>query len=684
MDRSRRAGSDGGIIAKGRHCCMFVDMDAPPSAARARAALQNLRVWLVLEEPEQRRLLQRVMTEIGASIESCSYRQVIETVSEEMPDVILLGCREAQREAADLLAEGPVRAASVAVIVVGGEPGDADGQRAIEAGAADHVPQRDLTRPVLERALLYALELRHHRCQEISKARQEEKIRFQADLLDAVGQAVTATDLEGRILYWNRAAEKLFGWREEEVLGRPMLEITPTEESLPLASSVLERLRQGEEWSGELELRRKDGLSFPAMVTDAPVWNREERLSYIIGISSDLTERKALEEHAFQVQRLEAVGRLAGGVAHDFNNLLTVIGGHCSFLADALPEDSPLREHANQVQQGVRRASKLTNHLLTFSRRQMVDERVLDLGRALADLEPVLRRLLPERIDLRVELGRPPHRVRVDSGQLQQVVLNLVVNAMDAIEKRGSIRLRLGERTISEQEAEQIPWIVVPGSYARLTVEDSGCGIPAHLLDRIFEPFFTTKPVGAGTGLGLSMTYGVVKRARGHVMVSSEPGQGTTFEILLPQLNESEDPPEEIATEPVGSTRSIGHEGHCVMLVEDDPAVRILFQHVLERAGHRVLVAHNGRDALDLIERHSEEVRLVISDIVMPELGGAELMDRLRETHPHLKLVLMSGYPQRELSETDRLRVQAAAAFLRKPVSPNELTRAVRRVLERS
>ena len=229
--------------------------------------------------------------------------------------------------------------------------------------------------------------------QAAHRSQQEQQVRFQADLLDAVGQAVVATDLAGRITYWNRAAESLYGWRQEEVLGRDVTEVTPTEESLGQAVEILDGLRRGERWSGELELRKKDGSVFPALVTDAPVRDRRGRLIGIIGVSSDLTERKAVEEHLRQVQRLEAVGRLAGGVAHDFNNLLTVIGGHCAVVASELPEDSALRQHLRHAQEGVERASKLTSQLLAFSRRQVVDERVLDLRRAVTELEPVLRRL---------------------------------------------------------------------------------------------------------------------------------------------------------------------------------------------------------------------------------------------------------------------------------------------------
>ncbi len=511
------------------------------------------------------------------------------------------------------------------------------------------------------------------------RVRQEQRIQLQADLLDSVGQAVMASDPEGRVIYWNRAAEAIYGWSREEVLGRLILDVLPTAETRTSAAEVLEGLRRGEPWSGEMELRRKDGTTFPALVTNAPVLARDGQITGIISVSADLTERKALDEQLMQVQRMEAIGRLAGGVAHDFNNLLTVIGGHCSLAAGRVEPGSAVHRHLEEVEDAVQRASKLTGQLLAFSRKQYLDEKVFDLRDRVGAMESVLRRLIPERIAVDFDLGSEPCWIRADPGQLDQIVLNLAVNAKDAIEAEGRITIRVEEKVLSERQAEEFPWQARPGRYATLTISDTGIGIPASSLDRIFEPFFTTKPVGQGTGLGLSMVYGTVKRAEGHVMVESAPGEGATFRILLPYSEpEQTEVPDEGGREETATVERARY-GATLLLVEDDPAVRSLLKDVLEQRGCRVLLAGNGREALEMLAAHEGDVQVVVSDVVMPELGGVALADHLQESYPDIHFILMSGYPHEELPAATR---DAAAAFLRKPFSPEDLARTVLRILD--
>jgi CheY-like chemotaxis protein/two-component sensor histidine kinase len=368
---------------------------------------------------------------------------------------------------------------------------------------------------------------------------------------------------------------------------------------------------------------------------------------------------------------MEAIGRLAGGVAHDFNNLLTAINGHARLLLEDLPAGSQLANDARQILSAGDRAIGLTRQLLAFSRKQVMEQRAVDLRRLAGDMEQMLRRLIPAPIELVLEAEDQPVIARADPSQLGQVLMNLVVNAVDAIEVTGRITLRVGHASMTPELAAEIPWTVRTGRYAQLTVQDTGSGIPDHVMDQIFEPFFTTKSEGRGTGLGLSTVYGIVKQSGGHVLVDSEPGVGTTFRVLLPVAADVPEEPveeQELSRMPRGAT---------ILLVEDDVAVRTLATRVLERLGCRVLTATNGREALEIADANPD-IDLVLSDVVMPEMSGGELVDRLRAAHPDMKVVLTSGYSEADLQGEVR---QRGAAFLAKPFTPESLQRVIADVL---
>jgi two-component system cell cycle sensor histidine kinase/response regulator CckA len=507
--------------------------------------------------------------------------------------------------------------------------------------------------------------------EEHDRRRDAERAQFRARLLEAVGQGVIATAMDGSVTYWNQAAERLYGWTAAEAAGRQVTELTPSLHTRAQASAIMDALRRGESWTGEFEVQRKDGSRFCALVTDTPFLDDAGNLVGIVGVSSDLTERKELEGQLRQAQKMEAIGRLAGGIAHDFNNLLTAINGHARLLLEDLPADSPLANDAHQILSAGDRAAALTRQLLAFSRKQVLEKRAVDLRRVAGDMEQMLRRLIPERIELILETDDQPVVVRVDPGQLGQVLLNLVVNAGDAIEGAGRVTIGVGHTAMTPELAARIPWTVPPGRYAHLTVQDTGSGIPDDVLDQIFDPFFTTKPEGRGTGLGLSTVYGIVKQSDGYVLVDTEQGVGTTFRVLLPVTT---DVPEEAVQEPEPARI---RKGATVLLVEDDSAVRTLAMRVLDRVGYRVLAATNGRDAIE-IAAANPDIDLVLSDIVMPEMSGGELVDQLRETHPDLKVVLTSGYSEADLQGDVRHR---GAAFLAKPFTPESLRRCIASVL---
>lgn len=394
----------------------------------------------------------------------------------------------------------------------------------------------------------------------------------------------------------------------------------------------------------------------------------------IVGIAEDVTERRELDERLRHSQKLEVVGQLAGGIAHDFNNLLTVIRASSEMLAEDLPSGSDLRETTEEIRTQAERGARLTRQLLAFSRRQVMEEQVLDLAGLLAEMQPTLRRLIPENIDVSWTPSREPLRVRADPDQLQQVVLNLVVNAVDAIEGHGRIAFTVDEVLLSETESEELPWESEAGTYVRLTVEDTGHGMTPDVIARLFEPFFTTKPVGQGTGLGLPMVYGVVKQSGGHVLVESEPGKGSIFRILLPRTEKAGEAPGQVRAR---SAPAIG--SGTVLVVEDDEAVRTATARLLGRAGYRVLEAAGGQEALDLVEGTPVRIDAVVSDVVMRDMDGVHLLERLRRLRPDLPVVLMSGYSDEELSAEAR---RIATVFVEKPFDPGDLGRAVEKAIQ--
>jgi PAS domain S-box-containing protein len=527
--------------------------------------------------------------------------------------------------------------------------------------------------------------------QEVETKRELEtsEARFRA-VSETASDGLLTMDTRSRIVYANPAAHELFGYDGRELVGRKVTELMPedmAERHLAGVARFLDTGTRSVNWSGlEFPARRADGSEFTVEVSFAEYEIGEKR--YFTGIVRDVTERRRLEEQVRQAQRMEAVGRLAGGIAHDFNNLLTVIRGHSHILLDDLPAGSDLREHVELTLHEVDRASELTRQLLAFGRRQVLRTRVFDLRTVVQDLKRMLRRALPSRIGLRLETADEPCLVRADPNQLHHVALNLALNAGYAIEGHGEVVFRVESVRVSPEEASRIPWKMEPGTYGRLTVSDTGRGMTPEVRERIFEPFFTTKPVGEGSGLGLPMVYGVMKQSGGHILVESEPGEGTTVRLLFPRVEgeASELPPISDTAAPLSGTgldeqdqAAAPAEGATILLVDDEPALRKVARRVLERAGHTVLGAGDGDEAWELVRSRNQELDLVVSDLVMPGSGGLELIRRLRERKPGLPCVLMSGYAREELPEAAG---QPGTAFLQKPFSPQELERAIREALK--
>ena len=506
-----------------------------------------------------------------------------------------------------------------------------------------------------------------------------ERLHLQAGLLEAVGQAVIATALDGTIIYWNRAAEELYRWSSDEAAGKVLSKLIPSKLECARAEEVFTLQRRGQAWSGEFEMRRKNGEIFPALVTNTPIYDEEGEIVGVVGVSSDLSERKKLEVELRQAQKMEAVGRLAGGVAHDFNNLLTVIQLHTQLLLAGPGRDTLIAPDLLEIQAASRRAAELTRQLLAFGRKQVFEEHVVDLRKEVDGMSAMLRRMAPTNVTLDIEMSSQPAMVRADPVQIQQVLINLVVNAIDALSDRedepGRIEIRVDHTCLSERDVAKIPWAVKPTDYVRLTVRDNGAGMSHEVLEHVFEPFYTTRDTQFG--LGLASVYGIVKQSGGHLFVESEEESGAAFRILLPTVAAREEAPAAAVDRPPAEADG---EAKTVLVVEDDRSVRNVAVRVLSSAGYDVLTAQHGKDALIVAADEAVRIDLVVTDIVMPELGGIELARELKRLRPALPIVLMSGYP-REESGVDL--AELGVAFLSKPFMVSELLESVAEALRR-
>jgi PAS domain S-box-containing protein len=420
--------------------------------------------------------------------------------------------------------------------------------------------------------------------------------------------------------------------------------------------------------------RRADGEIFPVEVLLTAVPKDDRKILHVVW--RDITDRKRLESDLRQAQRMEAVGKLAGGIAHDFNNLLLVIGGHTEHLQAKLQGQNELIEHLSEIAAASDRAASLVAQLLAFSRKQILQPTVIDLNSILTDLERMLARLLGEDIEIETRLSDDALYVHADPGQLEQVIINLATNARDAMPRGGRLIFETRRMTITEGEAKGG---LEPGLYARLTTIDEGIGMDATTLERIFEPFFTTKDQGKGTGLGLSTVYGIVKQSRGDIVVISEPGKGTSIRVLMPLTSERRANGDHGASDLEREDRSSAPAEGTIFVVEDEPAVGALVESVLKTEGYTVLRARNGAEALQLIETADPPFDLLLTDVVMPRMGGPELVRKLQESHPGLKVLYISGYTDSALMERGAL--EEGIDLLQKPFTPRDLKARVRGLL---
>ncbi len=492
-------------------------------------------------------------------------------------------------------------------------------------------------------------------------------------LVEASPLAIVALDPHQNIIMWNPAAERIFGWHAAEVLGRPS-PIIP-EEKMDECEMLYQQALAGGSTTGLVTRRKKkDGSEIEVSISTATLRDSNGMVSGFMGVLADITEQRTLEEQLRQSQKIEAVGRLAGGVAHDFNNLLTVIIGYSDLALYCLDDKAELQKKIEEIRKAAEKATSLTRQLLAYSRKQMVQPKALNLNTVVMEMKRIFSQLIGEDINLVTHLEPALGQIKADTGQMEQVVLNLVVNSRDAMPQGGTISVET--RNIELNDAYARRHIEMkPGSYIMVVVNDTGCGISEKTQKHIFEPFFTTKELGKGTGLGLSTVYAIVKQSGGHIQVQSKVGQGTRFTIYLPRVMEAAD-----ATVPALTTATIPRCTETILVVDDDENVRNLICETLRTSGYTVLRASHGGQAISICQQHKGPIHLMLSDVVMPQISGRELAERLSLAYPNMKMLFMSGYTEDILVR--HIALDAAPLFLEKPFTPIALAIKVRQALD--
>jgi two-component system, cell cycle sensor histidine kinase and response regulator CckA len=645
----------------------------------AQRSLHGARILVAEDETLIADELEERLRRMGLDVVGCvtTAEEALNLADGSRPDVVLMDIRLKGSmdgiEAADVLRTRH----HVPVVYLTAHSDDATIHRAKLTE-----PYGYLLKPFDELDLRVALEMALHKHETERRLRESEQ-RL-ATTLTSIGDAVIATDAEGRITFLNPVAEALTKWPSAEAQGERLdtvFHIVDAVTRLAPDGPIARALREDRIVSigDRMLLLAKDGTEVPIDDSAAPIRNERGELLGGVLVFRDISERqraaaslRAAEEQLRQAQKMEAIGRLAGGVAHDINNMMTVVLGYADLLLGQLDPADPTHGMISEIKRAADRSAGITRQLLAFGRRQILQPAVVDLNKLVGGLSKILAQLLGAHIEVRFNLDPQAWPVLADPGQIDQVILNLCLNARDAMLDGGVLTIETGHVTLGEANTLEMT-DVAPGEYVILSVSDTGVGMDAATRSHVFEPFFTTKATGEGTGLGLATVYGIVKQSRGHIYVSSEPQEGTTFTVYLPKAEGAS------AGTPTDETAAPrGRES--VLLVDDDAGVRSVSAAILRRHGYSVVEAGNGAEALLLCQADARRFDLLLTDAIMPNLSGRALADRLKMQRPGLRVLFMSGYTEDRIL---RQRVRDAAdAFIQKPFAGSELARRVREVLD--
>jgi PAS domain S-box-containing protein len=559
----------------------------------------------------------------------------------------------------------------VPFIIVSGTIGEETAVAALHAGAGDFLLKGKLARliPAIERGLRNRRDRDAHREAQRALLLSEQRYR---QIVETTNEGVWLVDPGGKVTFVNRRVVDLLGHPEHEILGTKLTDLLSESARAPFERELA---RRGDVTSTQIEtrFRRHDGSELWVLLEVTSRRGSSNRDEGALLMMRDVSQRKGLEDQLRQAQKMEAIGRLAGGVAHDFNNLLSVILSLSSMIVSSLKPGDPIRSDLEEVRRAGERAADLTRQLLAFSRQQVLEPRTIDLNQIIVGMDKMLRRLLGEEVELSLLTAHRLGYVNADAGQIEQILMNLLVNARDAMPLGGKVAIETGNVHLDAAYAAT-HHEVVPGDYVMLAVTDTGTGMDAATQAHIFEPFFTTKEQGKGTGLGLSTVLGIVKQSGGHVWLYSEPGKGTTFKIYLPRID----------AEPEAARRATAppptlHGRETVLVVEDEDQVRAVTRAILRRYGYNVLEAQNGGEAFLICEKYPAKIHLLLTDVVMPRMSGRELAERLAPMRPEMRVLYVSGYTENSVVHHGVL--DAGVAFLQKPITPEALGRKVRDVL---
>jgi two-component system, cell cycle sensor histidine kinase and response regulator CckA len=509
------------------------------------------------------------------------------------------------------------------------------------------------------------------------RKRTETSLLRLATAVEQTADIIAITDSSGAIQYVNPAFEKTTGYAAGEAIGRHFSLLTTGEEDEALYGQIWQEISGGRVWSGLVRNRRRDATLFETQTTVSPIRDDTGRINNHVIVARDVTYQRSIEEQLRHSQKMEAIGRLAGGVAHDFNNLLTVIRGYGTMLAAETADNPAIEEPLEEIQKATERASILTRRLLAFGRRQVIHSQVVDLNEIVSGMHQMLRRLISEDIEVQTFTDPALHRITCDPGQIEQVIASMSVNAGDAMSAGGTLTIRTANADLTEP-LRAGGETLEPGAYVVLSITDTGTGIPEEVKAHLFEPFFTTKPTGKGTGLGLATAYGIVRQSGGTILVESEPGHGATFRIYLPAVREAATEPYADASEETATPCTA-----TILVVEDEPALRKLNVHLLKHAGYRVLDTSDGLQALRLVRERppAEVIDLVVTDVIMPHMDGVQMAREICALRPDTRILFISGYTSDYLETRGALN--AGVSLLEKPFAPAALLQTVRKVLER-
>ncbi|MGB7442020.1 MAG: response regulator [Coleofasciculaceae cyanobacterium] len=623
-----------------------------------------LRVLLVDDDEDDYILTQDLLSESkGAVFELewvATYHAALEVMAHNNHDIYLLDYRLGEYNGLELLRKALSNGCRAPVILLTGRGDQEVDIEAMKAGAADYLDKSQIRAPLLERSIRYAIERR----------RAEQKIREQAALLDVTTDAILVQSLDQQILFWNKGAERLYGWKMEEVLGKKADELLTHEDMIPQLQEAQNKVTNQSNWSGELHQIGKDGKEIIVASRWTLVQNFRDTPKSILVVNTDITEKKKLEAQFLRAQRMESIGTLAGGIAHDLNNVLAPI-----MMAAQLLELKLTDEHSQEwleiIENNAKRGADLVKQVVSFARGINGARTQIQIRHIISEIRQIVRETFPKSIEFATDVSQELWMVLGDMTQLHQVFMNLAVNARDAMPNGGSLRFSATNIFLDECYADSNIEAKV-GSYILVTVKDTGTGISSEILDRIFEPFFTTKELGKGTGLGLSTVIGIIQSHGGFVKVHSELGKGTEFKVYLPALEQKESQDLVQLDLPLG-------QGELILVVDDEEAIRKITKTSLETYNYKVLTANDGISALALYVQHQAQISVVLVDMMMPAMTGSNTIQALKKIQPQAKIIAVSGLSfNNNLSQLTNLGVKK---FLCKPYTSRELLQALQEVI---